>query len=332
MDLETLQIFVAVVRRGSFSAVAVDRGVAPSSISRAVESLERHLGVRLFQRTTRRVSSTEAGAAYFERIEPVVEEMGRARTAIADLSAAPRGTLRLTASVSFGLTCVTPLLARFAEAQPDLQVDLLLTDAVIDLTAERVDLALRHGPLADSSLVARKLRPSTYALCASPDYLRRHGRPETPADLRGHACLAFAAAGFRARWLLRKRGDAIEEVSFRPRLVMNNGLGLKRCALDGAGIVLLSDWLVGEELRRGELVPVLADHEAAPTTFDPAIWIVYPSRLYVPRKVTAFVEFLEAALGANPPSGGDAPAEPRRSAPASLPRSFSPRSAAARRR
>lgn len=296
MDLDSLHIFVDVVRRGSFTAVAQDRGVAPSSISRSVESLERQLGVRLFQRTTRRLSTTEAGAAYFERIEPVVEELERARQAVADLSTTPRGTLRLTASVSFGLTHVTPLLARFAEAYPELQVDVLLTDAVLDLTAERIDLALRHGPLADSSLVARRILPATYALCASPAYLERHGRPEAPADLEDHRCLAFATVGFRCRWRLRRPGSPLQEISIRPRIVMNNGLGLRDGALAGAGIALLSDWLVGADLRRGTLVQVMTDFEVTPTTFESAIWLVYPSRAYVPRKVTAFVEFLAAAL------------------------------------
>lgn len=298
MDLDSLRIFVEVARRGSFSAVAQDRGLAPSSISRAVESLERQLGVRLFQRTTRRLSTTEAGAAYFERIEPVVDELERAHQAVADLATTPRGTLRITASVSFGLTHVTPLLARFAESYPELQVDLVLSDAVIDLTAERIDLALRHAPLADSSLVARRILPATYALCASPAYLQRHGRPAAPADLEHHRCLAFSAVGFRTRWRLRRRGGAVEEISLRPRVVINNGLALRDCALAGAGIVLLSDWLVGDELRRGMLVPVMTDFEVTPTTFESAIWLVYPSRAYVPRKVTAFVEFLETALAA----------------------------------
>jgi DNA-binding transcriptional LysR family regulator len=318
MDLESLRIFVEVVRRGSFSAVAAERGVAPSSISRTIESLERQLGARLFQRTTRRVSSTEAGAAYFEHIEPVVEEMERARLAVADLSANARGTLRLTASVSFGLTCVSPLLARFAELHPDLQVEVLLTDAVIDLTAERIDLALRHGPLADSSLVARKILPVVYSLCASPSYLDRHGRPETPADLKTHRCLAFSSAAFHSRWLLRRRGAAAEEISVRPRLVINNGIALKRIALDGAGIVVLSDWLIGDELRRGELVPVLEDYEATPTAFETGIWLIYPSRTYVPRKVTAFVDFIAEELGggrnrADQPLGGSSSSNANRS-------------------
>jgi DNA-binding transcriptional LysR family regulator len=227
----------------------------------------------------------------------VVEEMERARLAVADLSANPRGTLRLTASVSFGLTCVSPLLARFAEIHPDLQVELLLTDAVIDLTAERIDLALRHDPLEDSTLVARKILPVVYSLCASPSYLDRHGRPEAPADLKAHRCLAFSSAAFHSRWLLRRRGAAAEEISVRPRLVINNGIALKRGALDGAGIVVLSDWLVGDELRRGELVPVLEDYEATPTTFETGIWLIYPSRTHVPRKVTAFVDFIAEALG-----------------------------------
>jgi DNA-binding transcriptional LysR family regulator len=295
MDVDELTVFVEVMRRRSFSAVAQDRGVAPSSISRAIDALERRLGARLFQRTTRRVSPTEAGVAYFERIEPVVEELARASMAIEDMAGRPRGTLRVTVSVSFGLTRIAPLLADFVEAYPDLQLEMIFTDAVVDLAAERIDVAIRHGPLADSSLVARKLLPVAYVLCASPAYLARHGTPATPADLAQHRCLGFSTTATRARWRLQKRAEA-DEVVVHPRIVMNNGIALRRCAVDGGGLVLLSDWLVDDALRSGALVRALPGHDATPTEFDSALWLVYPSRAYVPRKVGVFVEFLEGAL------------------------------------
>lgn len=301
MDLEALRIFIAVMRRGSFSAVARESGVPTSSISRAIAALEEQLGVRLFQRTTRRVSPTEVGAAYFARIEPVVAEIEQAGLAVADLSGAPRGTLRITASVSFGLTCVVPLLAAFAEQQPHLSLDLRLTDAVVDLTEEGIDLAIRHGPLADSTLVARRLLAVEYAVFASPGYLAAVGQPETLEDLARHRCLAFASVGSRSVWSFRRRGTADRDVEFRPSSTINNGIALKRCAIDGAGLVVLSDWLVDDALRDGSLVRILRDYEVTPSRFDPAIWLLYPSRAYVPGKVTAFADFLEARLAARTP-------------------------------
>lgn len=299
MDVDELRIFVEVMRRRSFSAVAHDRGVAPSSISRAIDALERRLGARLFQRTTRKVTPTEAGAAYFERIEAVVEELARASTVIEDMAASPRGSLRVTASVSFGLQRIAPLLAAFIEAYPELNLEMVFTDAVVDLAAERIDVALRHGPLADSSLVARKLVSVAYTLCASPSYLARHGSPATPADLARHRCLGFSTSATRSRWRLQRRSDG-DEVVVHPRRVMNNGIALARCAVDGGGLVLLSDWLVGDELGRGALVRILPEYEATPTEFDAALWLVYPSRAYVPRKVGVFVDYLENALRALP--------------------------------
>lgn len=295
MDIDELKIFVEVVRRRSFSAVARQRGVATSSISRAIEALERRLGARLLQRTTRRLSPTEAGAAYFERIETVVDELERAASAIADLAAAPRGTLRVTASVSFGLTWIAPSLASFLEAHPDLRLELMLTDAVVDLAAERIDVAVRHGPLVDSSLVARQLVPVVYHLCASPAYLAQHGTPATPDDLRGHRCLGFSTAAAQSRWRFRHR-TTDQETTAQPTMAINNGIALARCALDGGGIVLLSNWLVEEELRRGSLIELLSEYAATPTELETAMWIIYPSREYVPRKVEVFVEFLESVI------------------------------------
>lgn len=313
MNLDELRTFVAVMRRRSFSAVARERGVAPSSVSRAIEALERRLGTRLLQRTTRRVSPTEAGAAYFERIEPLIDDLERASTAVAELAAGPRGTLRVTASVSFGLTRITPLLAGFLEAHPELQVEMLFTDAVVDLAAERIDVAVRHGPLADSALIARRLLPVSYVLCASPAYLERRGTPATPDDLAAHRCLGFSTSMAPARWRFQPRSGGAER-TVQPRTSMNNGIALERCALDGGGVVLLSDWLIGDALRRGALVRLLPEHDATPTEFEPALWIVYPSRHFVPRKVELFVDVLEASLAGR---GGAAPPRDSRSSTAS---------------
>ena len=170
MDISTLQIFVEVMRQGSFAAVARDRDLDPSSVSRTIAALEKELGVRLFQRTTRRLSPTEAGTVYFERIEPLVEEMQQAIDIALDTAGQPKGTLRVTASVSFGQKCIVPLLPDFGFRYPELAIDLFLTDAVVDLFAERIDLAIRLGLLTDSTLVAQPLMRTRYRVCASPQY------------------------------------------------------------------------------------------------------------------------------------------------------------------
>lgn len=206
MDISALHIFVDVVRRGSFAAVARDRSVDPSSISRPIVALEAELGIRLSQRTTRQLSLTEAGLVYFERVEPLVEEMAQARLAAVDLGARPTGVLRLTAAVSFGQKCIVPLLPAFSASYPELTMELMLTDAVVDIVTERIDLAIRLGPIPDSTFIARELLRTTYSVCASPDYLRRCGPIDTPDDIRGLNCLrfqwlAFGPSGyFETRW------------------------------------------------------------------------------------------------------------------------------------
>ncbi|MEO1352132.1 MAG: LysR family transcriptional regulator [Cyanobacteria bacterium J06635_15] len=213
MDLSVLQIFVEVVRQGNFAAVARDRGLDPSSVSRTIKGLEQELGVRLFQRTTRRLSPTESGTAYFERIEPLVEEMQQATNVAIDMSGQPKGTLRVTASVPFGQKCIVPLLPEFGTMYPELTVNLQLTDAVVDLFSERIDLAIRLGLLADSTLIAQRLMRTYYRVCASPQYLQQRGYPKNPSDIEHHNCLLFPLAGFRSRWIFRDQQDNISEVT-----------------------------------------------------------------------------------------------------------------------
>jgi DNA-binding transcriptional LysR family regulator len=163
MDISALQLFIEVMKQGSFAAVARDRNLDPSSVSRAIARLEEELGIRLFQRTTRQLSPTEAGTTYFERIEPLVEEMQQAIVVVADISGQPKGKLRATASVSFGYKCIVPLLPRFQAQYPDLTVDLWLTDAMVDLFIDRIDIAVRLGQLADSTLIVQQLMKTHYS-------------------------------------------------------------------------------------------------------------------------------------------------------------------------
>jgi DNA-binding transcriptional LysR family regulator len=299
MDISVLQLFVEVMRQGSFAAVARDRNLDPSSVSRAIASLEEELGIRLFQRTTRQLSPTEAGTIYFERIEPLVEEIRQASDIAADVSGQPKGTLRVTASGSFGLTCIVPLLPRFETLYPELTVDLLLTDTVVDLFAERIDVAIRLGLLADSTLIAQQLMQTHYFVCASPDYLQRSGQLETPTDVQHHSCLLFPLAGFRSRWIFKDRTGELSEISVHGRTVISSAIALQHCVIAGMGLALLPNWLIDQDLRAGTLINVFPDYEVTATDFSTAAWFVYPSRAYIPLKVRVFIEFLKKSISSD---------------------------------
>jgi len=298
MDTSSLEIFVEVVRHGSFSAVARGRGLDPSVVSRTIRSLETELGGRLFQRTTRRLALTEAGTVFFDRIVPVVDDLARARLSVAEISGRPAGKLRVTTSVSLGEHGLVPLLPRFMELYPDLAVDLNLSDAVIDIVAERFDMAIRLGYLADSGLVASRLVTTRYVVAASPDYLAAHEPITAPGDLRRHDCLRFPYPGFRTHWTFRDGNGELTEVPVNGRVVISSAVALQNCALAGMGVSLLAEWLIGEHLQSGRLVRILGDYDAAPASgnFDTAIWFVYPSRTQIPLKVRVFSEFVRDAF------------------------------------
>jgi DNA-binding transcriptional LysR family regulator len=299
VELDNLKTFLEVVEQGSFAAAARRLDKAPSGVTRAVAALEAALGTRLLQRTTRRVALTEAGAAYLERVRPLLVELERAGQALADSGTQLRGNVRLTASVAYGQTMVVPLLPALHALHPALEVELLLSDAVVDLLAERVDVALRLGPPTDSSLVGSRLAAVRPRVVASPAYLKRHGRPRQPQDLAACDCLRFALPGYRTRWSFRRAGEAtVQEVPVRGWLVMTTALALHRAALDGLGPALLSDWLVDADIGAGRLVDLFPEHEATATHFDSAVWLLYASRDHVPRRVRAVVDFFKQHLGA----------------------------------
>lgn len=295
MDLGNLQLFVEAVRRGSFAAVARDHGSAASSVSRAIKSLEEELGVRLFQRSTRRLELTEAGQQYFASVEGLVEELRRAGEKASELTETPTGTLRLTAPVTFGQIGVMPLLPVFTERYPGVDIELLLTDNQLDLLVERIDVAVRLGNLSDSAYVATRLYSESFVVCASRRYLARRGHPNAPADLSGHDCLRFHIADY-ATWRFRDGNGRIESVAIRSRVVISNAQALKQCALADMGITLLPRWVVHRELASGELVELLGDYTAGAADFDVPVWLLYPSRRYLPLKVRVFAEFVREAF------------------------------------
>ncbi len=297
MELDNLNLFIEVMRQGSFADVARARGVAPSSISRAIANLERELGVRLFQRNTRNLEPTEAAVVYFDRIHPAVADIDAARHEAVDISAEPKGTLRLTAATVFGQTMLAPLLPELSTLYPQLAVELLLTDAYLDLVEERIDIAIRLGSLQDSAYVARRLAAMRFYICASPAYLQRRGTPQTPGDIAGHDCLLFPRQGYKLDWLFRDAQGSVTRVAIGGRFLITNSAAILHCTLAGMGLALLPDWLVNNSLASGELVALFPDHAVSATDFNSAVWILYPSRAYLPLKSRVMIDFLLRHFG-----------------------------------
>ncbi len=297
MDIENLRLLIEVARQGSFAAVARSRDTEPSSVSRAIAALEDELGVRLLQRTTRRMSLTEAGEQYLSRIEPLVNDLDRAHEEVRSTSATPTGTLRLTASVAFGQTCLGPLLPQFRQSFPQLKLELLLTDANLDLVCERVDLAIRLGPKTAADVTYVKLFDTRYRVCASPAYRAGAKLLREPDDLRAHRCLLSTLPDFRSRWLFRNSDGIVSEVSVDGDLVISNPLTLRDCAVAGLGPALLANWLVDKDIAEGRLVELFPEYRVSATNLETAAWLLYPSRAYLPHKVRVAVEFLKLNLG-----------------------------------
>lgn len=297
MDIAHLKTFIEVVRQGSFAGAARQLDLTPSSVTRAIASLEAALDARLLQRTTRRVALTKAGAAYIERIGPLLDELERAGEELHASAGQARGTVRVTASVAYGQNVLVPLLPDLHAAHPGLEVELLLSDSVLDLVSQRIDLALRMGPAVDTSLVGSRLRPIRFRVCASPAYLRKHGQPRKPGDLARCDCLRFALPNYRTQWTFRDAEGHVEEVAVGGWLVMSTALALHRAALDGLGPALLGDWLIDADIAAGRLVDLFPDHEATAANFDSAVWLLYPSRKHVPLRVRAVMNFVKQRIG-----------------------------------
>lgn len=297
MNTDNLKLFVAVARAGSFSVVARERVLDPSSVSRAIAALEQELGLQLFQRTTRRLALTEAGESLLTRVDALVDELDHALDDARAIASEPSGNLRITASVSFGLALLVPLLADFRARHPRLAVELLLNDQNLDLVTERIDLAVRLGPRSSTGHGRTRLLTTRYRVVATPAYLAAHPAITRPEAISQHRCLLFALPDYRSRWLFRDAQQRVSAVSVSGEVVISNALGLRACALASMGPALLADWLVKEALQSGELSCVLPDFEVTATEFDTAAWALYPQKSFLPRKVKLMVEFLKSRLG-----------------------------------
>jgi DNA-binding transcriptional LysR family regulator len=296
--LEDMTVFVRAVEAASFSGAAQRLGLAKSVVSRRIRSLEARLGTSLFHRTTRRLSLTETGQAYYERARRILADIIEAEEVARRLQSELKGTLKVAAPMSFGLLHLSPAVADFLVAHPQLEIDLDLNDRRVDLVNEGHDLAIRIGKLADSSLIARRLAPCRHVVCASPAYLQARGEPRSPEELEDdrHDCLLYRNRTISNEWRFRIGGEWRSLRVRATRLGVNNGDVLRDAAIAGIGLVVLPTFIVSEALRRGDLKAVLCDFELD----DPAIHAVWPPNRELSAKVRAFVDFLSERFGGTP--------------------------------
>jgi DNA-binding transcriptional LysR family regulator len=308
-----MAVFAKVVESASFAAAARHFDISPAMVSKHIRTLEERLGVRLLNRTTRRVSATEVGQAYYERCLRILSEVEDAERAAGDLQAAPRGLLRVTTSVSFGAHRLAPAIADYLVAYPDVSVELILQHNYVDLVEERIDLAIRLGQLSDSSLITKKLYAVEMVLCASPGYLAANGTPQRPRDLVKHNCLVYTYAAARAWSFSDQKNGKAEVIRISGRLLANSGDALLAFALKDTGIVLAPDYLVADELAAGRLIRLLPEYK----TQETPVYAVYPHSHYLSAKTRTFIDFLTTRFAHLPqikrdgPNGGsDARAAP----------------------
>ncbi|WP_420474658.1 LysR family transcriptional regulator [Noviherbaspirillum sp. ST9] len=291
--LRSMEVFVAVVDAGSFTAAAEAFDISPVMVGKHIRMLEERIGARLLTRTTRRQSLTEIGRQYAERCRQILADIHAAESGAEAMRATPRGTLKLSAPVSFGTHRMAAALADYLALYPEVSADLNLNDRVIDLVEEGYDAAVRIGTLDDSSLVARPLAPYRMMICASPGYLARAGTPRTPADLAAHQCLDFMHWNKRLRWRLSDPHAEAPEVP-ASRFRSNNGQALRMAALRGHGIVMQTEILLAEDVDAGRLVSLLEDYVPAPRPMH----LVYPRDRQATPKLTTFVDFMLERFGA----------------------------------
>jgi DNA-binding transcriptional LysR family regulator len=292
---QALSVFVAVVEKGSFAAAAADLGISRNMASRHVMALEDHLAARLVNRTTRRVSLTSLGTAYFERAKAILADLAAADCEASLQSLTPRGRLRVNAPVAFGRRHVAPGLKAYMDRFPEVELELTLNDRFVDLIDEGYDLAVRIGRLTDSSLIARQLGEIETVACAAPDYLAARGTPQHPSDLAGHDCLGYAYATSRNVWSFAgPEGDV--EVKVKPRLWSNNGDALTAAAVAGCGIVPQPVFLVRDALLDGRLRRILTGYRL-PTL---GVYAIYPHSRQLSLRVRTFIDHLVAQFSPPP--------------------------------
>ena len=294
-QLAEMRVFVRAVERGSFAAAADDLGLTPSAISKLIGRLEARLGVRLLNRTTRKLALTGEGETYFHSGRQLIESVDNLEQEVAASAGHPRGLLRIHTQVSFGVRHLAPALIEFQRRYPDVRIDMSLTDRMVDVLAEQIDVAVRVGPLRDSTPMSRKITEVERVICASPKYLEKFGVPKTPEDLAKHRCIVFSAG--RPRWPFKADNGEVKPVQISSTFASDSLDCVLQLALQGAGIARLVDFMVGEPIRAGKLVPLLVDQHHPQRT--PAFAVFPPGTQKIP-KVRVFLDFMLERFGNDP--------------------------------
>lgn len=293
MPISDMEIFARVVTAGNMSAAGREMGLSPAVVSKRISHLEQRLAARLFQRTTRQLTLTEAGQGFYDRVVNILAGIEEAEAYVTRRNTIPRGTLKLTAPTAFGRMHIAPYLGDFLDQYPDISLDLDLSDDFVDIVGEGFDAAIRVAELEDSSLVARKLAPNHRVICAAPGYLEKRGEPKTLAELAKHNCLAPVAQDV---WRLQGP-EGPTSLRVHGNIRTNSTEVVREAVIAGLGVALRSTWDVGPELKSGRLQIVLPDYQESPRV---AVYAVYPCRQYVPAKLRVFVDYLAGLFGPEP--------------------------------
>lgn len=295
LDLIDVSLFVRVCATRNLSAAGREFSLSPAASSARIAQLERQLGARLLHRTTRQITLTMDGEIFLSRAQHLLDAAELATSSVGHAQVNPEGLLRVAASASFGRLHILPALASFLKAYPNIRLDLRLSDTVIDLAANGIDVAIRIGDLKDSALIAKKLAPNKLVVCASPDYLAEHGAPHHPEELTNHECIALNG---RHHWKFESDSTSdIIDVRVNGRLSCDNGEVLRNAALSGLGITMHSTWAVAEDIKNGSLVPIL---ENFPIAEKMSIWAVYMNKNFMPPKTQVFIDFFAVQFGGVP--------------------------------
>ena len=289
--LRDMEMFVRIVEAGSFSAAARDLNMGQPAVSKSIAGLEERLGVRLLIRSTRRLSPTEAGLAFYERALHAIAEANEAEAAARGAGAGLEGRLRIWAPVTFARLHIVPRVSEFLDAHPKLRLELVMDDRSVDLLAENIDAGLRLGVLTDSALTARKLAQADRLVVASPAYLAQRGVPTSPGDLLEHDAIIYGQSAGGQEWLFRRQ-DAETSVRLQARLTLSAAEGVREAVLSGQGFAVSSRWMFAPELESGEVVPVLQEWSLPPMD----LWVIYPSGRLTTAKARAFVKWFEPII------------------------------------
>jgi len=292
----TIPIFVAVVECGSFSLAAEKLGVTKSAVSKRVTQLEDELGIRLLNRTTRKLSLTEAGKRYYDHVSQALALAQQGMDAVTELQGEPKGKLKITAPMSFGVLYIAPIIAEFLEQFPKVTIDLQLEDQMVDLIEGEFDLAIRIGNLPISNLVAKRLVNCKSVLCASPEYIKRNGSPQKPSDLIGHNCLVYSYFRGGSEWTFEQQHNEFKVIP-KGNFIVNNSEAIRRALIEGLGVGQLPTFLVSKDILSGKLLPIMRPYSLP----EHAIYAVFPERKHLPHKVRAFMEFVADKLGRDKP-------------------------------